>query len=401
MTAIENSEAKNGGEKLEALAFEDYRELCDAYSSIAFRKVGLVDEQNYRLIHNDPSTVWANIHNKKVPLFVDIRRAGGYDGGRTIELTEAQNGYLLTCPPALIRDSGINLGEAVKRLDGAIIVETDSAASAEEKKWLTEELSSGAEVWEAYDFIDKRLLQNPENVNANMSIYEARYVARDNEGLIVPRNHKTFKQVFEEEKKENLSGENDVRLIEAHDLRNNPELFDQLWALCDEKFEWLGDFHPVSMQETKDFFSSIVFSDSTHTLVRSKKNDKGDDEAVCAGFFMDGTDGLGWLHPKYIEKVLSETHKNHEEVQYFYGIVSKSNPEKQLGYAEELIRAYSRLVRRLGGEYRLIFESTNMSSMYIPRLVKEYSAREAKGMRIDGDIKKAGTLDYWFIKPKN
>lgn len=389
---------KNGEyeQKPPVLTYEAYRELCDTIQPDVYRKTGISSAEDYEAAKNSDSTVYIEWDKWHVPLFAPLEHAGGYNVEGTKNLTGKEHLYALSLPVELLDEAGVDLREKLAELDdAAVIVQTLSSEAQEVQDALAEKL--GENGWTPRNFTNPDTNLPPENRNARISIYEARFEARDSSGQVVPYRGLTMRELFAEEQEANP--QYDTEVIDAATIRADEVLFEQLWELHDDRFGWLGQHHPVSMQESKGFFKSVVENDHTISIIRFDTDEEGNRVPVCHGCFMDNLEAVDWVNESFTDKVIGESVEDDESIIFFYGITSKSSPGKTMHYARDIMSLNSRLVQRNGGKTRLMFESTEISSLYIPRLVEDYIREEPLGVTMTEAVKPLSQVDYWFLSP--
>lgn len=377
------------------ISYDQYRSLCDASQSDVYRVTGLTSPEGYEAAKRDALTKYIEIDGYRVPLFASIGHAGGYNEEGCRKLTGSENVYISALPLELLEANDVDISTRLDELgpDASVVIETSSTGASNSKAAISERLSMAGGVWAVSDFIDPRCPEGHQT--AQMSVYTAHFRSPDEEGSSVSHQDVSYEELFEEDRRE--TGDTFTEFIPAAALRENEELFDQLWGLHDDKFNWLGKFHPVSMQENKAFFEQILLDEHTKSFVRFDLDEEGRRVPVSHGCSLDGLPEQ--LSDQLRQKILRQASENGERVQFFYGIVSKSAPDKMIHYAKDVMSLNSRLLRRSGNKALFVFESTNMSGLYIPRLVEEYIGQEPKGVTMTGAPQSMSTLDYWFLKP--
>jgi len=359
-----------------------------------YRKTGLATSEDYEIAKRDERTIFFETDGERIPLFVPLASAGGYNIEVSQRMTETENVYAMVLPARFASSEEVDLSPYLSLLesDAAIIVQSATDETDERKAEIAHKIAGGETA--IHDFVDPRLPE--EYQKAKVSIYSAELVALDDTGEMLPVSGKSFKELFEEDQAE--TGDMNTVLMTAAEIRADEELFDKLWALHDEKFDWLGEYHPVSMQENKSFFKTIICDDDTLSLIRFDINEDGERVPVCHGCATTSLHQIEWLTDRF-SGATSERMNDQTFIQFFYEIVSKSSVEKAFGYAQDLMRLNSRLAKRRGGKGELLFESTNMSSTYIPSMVEKYVGQEPNGMQISRPVERISQVDYWFFRP--
>lgn len=384
-----DQEAAREQEQVPVLSYEEYRGFCDEAQPDVYRKTGIDGRDNYEVSVEDSDTVYIEMDGHKLPLFVPLGSAGGYNIEGTSRLTSKNRLFALAIPPHVLDPDELN--EYLTELgdDVAVVVQTGVEQTQSMKEALAVHIGHAG--WHVGDFIDPRCPEK--NKQARISIYTAGFEALDEEGNRLPFRDRSLKELFEEDVKE--TGETDTVLVTAQEIRDNEELFDQLWELHNDRFDWLGEYHPVSMQETKAFFKQVISDDHTTSFVRFDNDEGGNRVPVCHGCFVDNLDLVEWINDRFKQEIIDEAEANDEKVQFFYGIVSKSTTSAH--YAKDVMRLHSRIDQRNGGKVRLLFESTNKSSLYIPRMVQGYTAAEPNGVTMTEPVEAVSRLDYWYL----
>lgn len=383
-------------EPIPVLSYEEYRGLCDGMQPNVYRKTGIDSEEGYRTATRDERTVYVELNGKYLPLFVPLEHAGGYNTERTKELAGVENAYALALPPGFTEGMDIDLETHAKSLgeNTAILIETAAEDTDAIRNAYLERLGEAG--WRAHDFLDTRLEGvTEEEQRARISIYAAHFEARDGDGNLLPSRSWSLEELYEEEVEE--FGATDTELIASARITEDDELFERLWDLHDEKFDWLGEFHPVSMQENKEFFRQLVTDERTKSIVRFDVDENGDRVPACHGILLEGMDQVEWINDRFKETMQEQAAENDEQIVFYYGIASKSSAGKTAHYAKDVMGLNTRLAQRKGGKVELVLESTTMSSLYIPRLVSEYARAEPRGMTATEDPKPVSRLDYWAL----
>ncbi|MET7335015.1 hypothetical protein [Nonomuraea sp. NPDC005650] len=336
--------------------FSWYRRFCDE-SNAAFRKLGLVDEEQYARAMRDTRTVPLQVGDQIVPALCPIEYATGYDGPRTRKLTSHDATFLLTVPPAFL--SGLD----TERLPAefAVLVESDHADTETYKEELRKRFPRSTEC----DFADPRARAGA----ASMIAYAA-----------------TFRPREEAEPK----GEEGAVLLDPHALGDDARVANELWDLYSDRFAWLGKHHPVSMEESQSTFTAALFHEDTRTLVKFEQN-----RPVCVGLFMEGLDHCDWLAPSFRQNLQEQAAARNEGIRYFYGIASSARAGE--AYAEDVMALLGKVIWESGKACRLVFESTNLSSDYIPVLVERRAQESPYIDFTPGSVATLGRVDYWYL----
>ncbi len=155
--------------------------------------------------------------------------------------------------------------------------------------------------------------------------------------------------------------ENGVAVMRGSDI--SEELADKLWDIYEDRFEWLGVDHPISMEDTKQSALPMITSGNTLLSIRFK-----DGEPVCFTDFVGNTDEVTWLNPEFLHDDGLMKRAENQSIVFFPGIVSA---EAGAGYSMDVIGVLADIGLDSGASYKVVFENTNMSEIYIPKIVQD------------------------------
>jgi hypothetical protein len=342
--------------------FSSYRQLCDGLNR-AFLRLGLRDEELYEAAIHDPRTVSARDGDQLIPLLCPIEYASGYDGRRIRELTSRDDVFLLSVPPSLL--PGVMNGGMPPEF--SVLVESDGRDTAEHREKLTKIFPRSA----VRDFEDPRA----QNSTAAMLAYTATVHPR--EGV-------------------HAEGVADTVILSADRLRGDLRLADEIWALYGGRFDWLGECHPVAMEDSREVFLRALFHDDTRTIVKFEQG-----RPACVGLFMEGLGQCYWLAPGFRERLESQAAAGKQL--YFYGIASRAQGGE--GHARDVMAMLERMIWQDGKVCHLTFETTNLSSLYIPRIVARRAQESPYVEPAPGEtVRPIEKVDYWYLdvgKPRS
>lgn len=375
--------------------YERYREIADTLNP-AFRKTGIVDAAGYDRALRDPRTVKLRIGEgvdaMELPFLTPIEHVDGYEPGHAKALMGKRDVFVMALPMVALTDAEIIESKEDKFLPArsAILIETDHSETADTKQILPE-LLRDLGPHEPQDFLDTRI-EDPELQHASMAMYEARFEAIDENGEAIPPTGKSYQEAFEEIVREKHPLVQRTKLLDAEHLRHDEQAMNELWELCKDRFEWLRDNHPVWLEDTKDFFRSMVLGDGAHTIDRY--ND--DNKSSCLGFFLSGYDKCFWIKDDKRGAAEEAAKARGDQMIYFYGMANDAS--SSMHYSKDVVQLLSLICQKMGGTYTVTFESTNMSGQYIPPIVMNYVQQSGK-IKITEPVHKTDQVDYWYLKP--
>lgn len=172
----------------------------------------------------------------------------------------------------------------------------------------------------------------------------------------------------------------------------------EMWDIYDEKFDFLGEYHPISMQDTREEFFGLLRSPHTMIAATYTVGECGSAELVCFTYFIDDTGLLSWLNCTYIEETFRSLGDSAEAINVFTpGLVSIGVGRS---YAALSIGLFARAGDEAGADVNIIFENTNLSKRYVPRIVNGALDSHSASMKI-GSSKVEDEVKYrlWSIRP--
>lgn len=383
---------------LELIAYDEYRELCDTVND--FRKVGIQTEESFQNILNDPRTVFLNFRGKRVPLLAPIEYEIMYDQERCQEMTARQNIMLLAIPLPILGKESFQEQVGVDA-DTAIIIE--EFRSPEETVGANEHvvpsLIGGTHV-HGIDFVNPDLALFPGHDTAWMASYSFEFGPREPSTEVYDDtdfyNHvaEIWRQYCHDNDHPLLPTErkDGTYFMTAEQLALMPEVIEGMWDISSTGFgKVLGAHHPVAMEFDREFFDKQIAAKNTVTTVHFAHG-----IPVCFGFIGLDMSNNEWLNcdSDVLRNDIEDATNKERPYIHFHELIS--NGLEGMGFSKNILATFLEIASRTGYDYSVFFESTNLSSTYIPQIVeKEVSRREDLTMK--QDIKILGKLTYWAI----
>lgn len=402
---IEDSEqSPEGHEQVEVAPYEEYRAFCDLVCD-GFRHTGLLNAEEYEAATRDSRTILCTIDGKTLPALTPVDYEVRYDAQRIKEMTEKDEVMLLTIPhqkvgEALFSFSQIVAGEEA-RGDFAILVEEfqDDRHARSDRDELARQFALFGELT-PHDFNDPRL-EDEEHKTAWMALYDFSFRNKEpvsQEVLELPPVEALVRAWDEVRGEKNLppipdETSNGAYLFTAEQLQENQKIVDDLWSISEVGFGGvLGKYHPISMEVTKGFFEEHITSDEVLTAVRYVKG-----EPVCFGFLAPNMKLNDWLdcESSILKQDLENAEDKSQQVAHFFELISKSSAG--LALSSSIINLFLDLASRSRNDWHVIFESTNLSDTYIPKIAETLVQRSPK-VELTEDVEKISRLNYWYLK---
>ncbi len=349
---------------------QEYREVCDSLT-VGYRRAGIIDAAETEALLQDPVTVYATTTSGVLPVFTAIEHAAGagYDVPRTHELIgddENAAAIFYYCLPPLTYDSIVS-ADAPDVAEGYVYVD-HAAADLTTPQVLAAILRDKAFSVEEVPISDDQAAQG--NEQASISLYGFHNPNADFAKTV------SLQDISAEYTKGVAEGlypneANGPKLFSGDAL--DTELLEELWSMYQSRFQWLGEQHPVSMEDTKAEFMGLITSPKTMASIYFEAG-----QPVCFGYFTDELTNIYWLNSSFTSGSEMGLHAD-EKLLFLPGIVAR--PENVLNYAEQVIQLATKVITDVHAPYQIIFENTNRSEVYIPALIKKYV--DGSGVIID------------------
>lgn len=382
------------------ISFEDYRKLCD--ETDGFRKIGIQDLESYESILEDERTVFIDHENQRIPLIASLEHEKMYDDDRVLLLSGKKNAMLLAVPVSRLGEMGSNVLHEIDE-DTIIMIEefvpTDESTNLEEHDVSRLPFADA----EPFNFINPDLSDFPQNETAWMAAYRFEALPVDGptrlyEGdpaagdFIAAWNRLCIKRNLPALPGENPAG---TFVLSAEQLAQRPDIIEQLWEISQIGFgKILGAHHPISMEFNKQFFDKQIAADNTVTSVHYV-----DGKIECFGFLGLDLKNNEWQNEEStaIQNELSKAKAEQRILLHFYELIGRG--QRGMAYAKHVLNTLFDTTAEMGYPVTVFFESTNLSSLYIPPLiVREMNKSETISMTSDIDI--LGKLSYWGLVAK-
>lgn len=367
-----------------ATSYEVYREFCDEASG-NFRLTGIISPEAYRFAVLDTRTVMGEIGGRFLPMITPMEYVEGYDIERTKKLVGKNEVFNLVVPPSYL--SELVEGELSRHLgpDQAILIESD-IDNYDADKSQTPALLGGV----AVEILDDRL-PSPEDQPAAMGLFSFRAVpSQESDDEPSTDFSSAFKNLAGESRTITGREGSEVAFYNGHELVENEKVINQIWAICEDRFGDMGEMHPVTMEESRSFFVEMLAGPSVGAVVSFDQAGK----VVSFGFLMQDFAECTWMTQQTRDQLSEVAAQNGENHMYFAEIMSVR--DRSAKYAADVIGLYCKLVASVQKPYRVIFESSNMSATYIPKIVEEY-INSTGTVNVEGSVDLMDKLYYWAI----
>lgn len=373
-------------ERVDIMHFDEYRAICDLLDR--FRKIGLQDSSSYEAAVHDPNTLFADLNGKKVPLYADVAHEKMYDAERCRELFDTDK-VMLQCLPSGLPIDPVELTPGIGVLWEEFEPRGETQATSR-PSYVGNEMSE-------VEFIHPDI---PDAVHSRawMASYSLDFSPSDPVPNVEhePVNLRSaLRQAWTERKSDRSLGDlpaeaaNDTFMLFSEDVAARPDIVDELWRISGTGFgKVLGAHHPVAMEFNRAFFDEMIAADNSLTAVHYV-----DGKAVCFGFIGLDMDNNDWLNTSSsdIQSQIAAAKENGREYVHFYELISDG--EKGMGYAMNVLDAFLDIAARTKRDFSVFFESTNLSSLYIPDIIRK-KIQLLPAIKLDRDIEQIDRLYY-------
>lgn len=382
----ENTQTVHPAETEQSVAtYDQYREICDAHAN-NFRLTGIVSEEGYQTAVSDPETAYVQRGGISIPAVVAMEHVEGYDEEKCKALSGKKSVRVLALAPAVLRELSVSAAELPAVAEDQVVVVESGYQEYEFDKRAVPQLLNGRPV----DFLDTRL-KDEEDQPAAMTLFSVRLTPVVTGEQVPPMHDLESAFDYLRDGEATIKGDTggDVAYYGGEELAQNSELLDQLWEICEDRFNEMGEMHPVSMEESKEFFVEMLKDPNVGAVVVYK-----DGRAVSFGFSTQDFDGCFWMTPQTRRELAQTAEQGNENHIYFTEIMSKRGEGQN--FAADVVGLYCTLTSLTQRNYRLVFESSNMAATYVPPLVEAYINQTGR-LKINDSIQAIDKSYYWAV----
>lgn len=360
-------------------------ELYESFKELAKgpERLGLHPDDLRSSVQN-PTTICAEYQNSRgetvsLPLFVPVEQLYWYNKEFLHQTYGNRPIYYFT--HAHVPDGGENhfYAEVSKLLDDGAVLITDKYAGDEEAgldDWRSKMAQSDNLKIEALGGGDERRLVRqyvaPVRLNGEVGVHEA----------------PNFNDVFRREVKAGKLPENSHDGASVVDVIEGEEA-ERLWQLYSVPFDKLTAEHPISGGFDREGFLEIMRSPDVVKVVN-----RVDGKISTLMTFVTSFEHATWLNEDWYREHYDE-YIDSDNLWIFPGIVTDENMRGQ-NYSAEVVKLAMAVTAKRGSDILITFECTEISSKYVPAIVK--AGIESTGLGkvegIDDYTKPVDELEY-------
>jgi|GEM_PF-1728069 len=378
--------------------YGDYAEICN-FQNDGSRRRGILSGELYEEIANDPSTGFINSGGLRVPALIDVKYAPamGYDEARCQEYAKglSPNVKILAVPIQELNE------EELKHFVELILANKNCALffgdhNGDESSALSAILDKAKMGHFEQPMADPRADKGDEQ--AALLLFSCRVEQRLDRGERKRLRLSDVQAYYERNIGPVMTKDGEAITTLAMGDKISDQQAEDFWNLYNNKFDFLGEGHPISMQDSKESFLKMLRTDSTMIAATCVKGENGElDRLTCFTYFVDDVHQLYWLNSKYIEDKFGTNSDNNEYVTSVFtpGVVSSGVGR---AYSALSIGLFARAGDEAGQSASVLFENTNLSKKYIPWIVNRSikSACKFSNLRLSEMVDKV-TYRLWSI----
>jgi len=335
--------------------FENYTYLLNKDNTGA-RRNGILSEELYYQALVDPSTIFTESLGSFMPVLVPAKYGMGlgYDVTRCNDITLQEgnaNCYMMAVPLSMLTDKDVTEIANMIPPNTTIFLSNNNSETRDSNLDGFLDITGGSVI---------PIFQNNGESESipSVSLHSIEVVSRDTTIDYQRTSVDALLASYSELTREGLIEEGRL-LLSGRDLTG--ELLSKMWELYKDRFQWLGDGHPISMEDTYEDFADLITDESTLCSIRTEGG-----EVVCFTYFVENMDKLYWLNKGYLENYGTNLESGTTTL-FFPGIVSSG---QGLGYSSDVIETIAKPVARSRARLGVLFENTNISEAYIPKIVE-------------------------------
>ncbi len=348
--------------------YGNYEAVCNIHND-GSRRRGILSEQAYNEIIEDPNTSFIDSSDCRVPVLMGVEHglAMGYDTARCKEYAKelSSDVKILTLPVhELTDDERDQLADKLANsTNGCALYFSDH--NGDESAALGELLDKIGILHTEKPLVDSRAAKGDEQ--ASLILYSCCAEQKEDRGQRKKISLSDVKDYYEKNIGPYITPDGKtVTYLEMGD-RITDQQAEEMWHIYNNKFNFLGEGHPISMQDSKEDFFSLLRRNSTLLAATYAKEENDDEQLICFTYFNDDVNSLYWLNQDFLSKEFASNGNSDYVTNMFTpGIVSAGVGRS---YASLPIKVFANAADEAGISASVLYENTNLSKKYIPRIV--------------------------------
>lgn len=364
-----HTEAVEQDSECPVINYENYETVCNIHND-GSRRRGILSEEAYEEIIKDPSTIFIFSNDCRIPALMSAEHgySMGYDTKRCKEYARelSSDVKILTLPVHELTD------DEKGQLANMLVVSSNKYAlyfsdhNSDESTALGELFDNAGIKHTEKPLVDPRAAKGDEQ--AALYLYSCCAEQKEDRGERKKLCLRDVQDFYENNIGPLYTSDGKVMTILDMGDRISDQQAEEMWNIFNNRFDFLGECHPISMQDSKEDFFGLLRSDSTMVASTYAKEEDDITKLTCFSFYVDDMNILYWLNQKYIDETFPVSDEGHEHEVNLYtpGVVSSG---KGASYAHLPIGLFIQAADKSGMSANMLFENTNLSKRYIPRIL--------------------------------
>lgn len=316
-----------------------------------------ISETDIKEALDDPETLRTYIKGVEVPVLIPISKIEAYASSGYFE--HGSEGFLFMPIYADLSEEDVqSVHELVSQSDlqSKTILSYYEDGDVKSEQYASLILDSISNGYQRKPLIDEKV-----GTEVSITHFEGLAEVQDRDNL--RSDITSLRQVFLEgvnEGKYEEQPHTGVALIDPTALKTNIDLLDKLWRISDEQFSRLAENLPVRQSLNRDEFDELMTHTDTSSIIYFE-----DGEPVCLATFLHSLESAEWLRKSYFDSKFGPD----TFLSYFGFLVSDAkNPSHKSSH--RVLNMLSELTVKARTDMQVLFESTNISANYVPKLVE-------------------------------
>lgn len=359
--------------------YENYEVVCNHFND-GSRRRGILSKELYETIVNDPNTIFVDSNGLRIPVLMDVNHglAMGYDTQKCQEYAKdlSSDIKILTLPAHELNDDEImQFVDSIKSNNSVAIYFSDH--NNDEADALATILNDAGLRYAEKPLIDPRA--NEDDKQAGLYLYSCSTEQKEENNKRNKLSLGEVQEYYEKNMGPLISSGGKVKTILSMGNMLSHQITEQMWDLYNNKFDSLGEGHPISMQDEKKDFLRLLSSNHTIVSATYETDEIGQDKVACFTYFIEDMDSLYWLNKKYLKDKFDEYAGDNGYVTNIFtpGIVSSGIGKT---YSFLPIGLFTKAADEAGINACVLFENTNFSKSYVPRIVDAAIGKSCRNM---------------------
>lgn len=381
--------------ELGSASYDAYRQECDSQSQLS-RKQGIFTAESYFAALKDDRTVSATTETGIcLPICTPLEHVPGFNV-RFLDQTFPEGVFYvnpLLVSPEKYPEYAKEVSNTVANNGGAVFYEFSYENDYGTKAFIAlvaDQLKEKGYELELEEFEDPAVSEEyPEFKPAAMVLFEgnlmytgARQLHENDRGQTASLSNAFWEGVERGEIPADL--EEGSALYSGKQIIAQEGLINELWDIYKDRFSDLGSHYPVSLEDSFEEFVEMIANPDTMTAIAYANS-----KVACFTFLVEKFEAAPWLNANSLRNYYSE-----ETPYYFPGIVARRDTS---GRAFEVLYAIGRAAKFAKLDFKILYECTNHSAMYIPDIIEK--AAEHSGL-VTVNTKQLESIAYRALRLK-